>query len=197
MQFSKLFCFTCFTTRWHHFFTVCLTLWNNGALCFALLHVYLSYCKTMKGPLTPLRRRPSLKTERVNFKPPPTPPTFPIWKPPLYRERKALFRSDGVLQSAPVILHPTQTGQSATNTVRRRRVSASDFRRGTIRKGELLRQSPPEKRSAISSRVRIEQWQVLRALARCFLPHLAPAPVGDCARMNWAQKKYPSISTLV
>ncbi|GLD64297.1 NGFI-A-binding protein 2 isoform X1 [Lates japonicus] len=77
-------------------------------------------------------------------------------KPPLYRERKALFRSDGVLQSAPVILQPTQTAkrQPATNTVRRRRISASDFRRGTIRKGDLLRQSEPGKLSAIGNRFR-------------------------------------------
>lgn len=101
-----------------------------------------------------LDKRLTLKTQRVNFKPPPPPPTFPIWKPPLYRERKALFRSDGVLQSAPVILQPTQTGQSATNTVCRRRISASDFRRSTIRKGDLLRQSEQGKLSAISSRVR-------------------------------------------
>ncbi|TMS18749.1 NGFI-A-binding protein 2 [Larimichthys crocea] len=47
---------------------------------------------------------------------------------------------------------PTQTGQPATNTVRRRRISASDFRRGTIRKGDLLRQSEPGKLSATGNR---------------------------------------------
>lgn len=151
-----------------------------------------------KNPLTPLRRRPSLKTQRVNFKPPPTPPTFPIWKPPLYRERKALFRSDGVLQSAPVILHPTQTGQSATNTVRRRRVSASDFRRATIRKGDLLRQSEPGKLSTISSRVRIEQWLVRRALARCFHRLRSVSVHGwTGGKKRKEKKKKTTVSTLV
>lgn len=119
-----------------------------------LYYLFLSLSHGNSGnPPQLLHKRHILKTQRVNFKPPP-PPTSPIWKPPLYRERKALFRSDGVLQSAPVILQPTQTGQPATNTLRRRRISASDFRRATIRKGDLLRQSELGKLSAIGNRVR-------------------------------------------
>lgn len=63
-------------------------------------------------------QEPASKTHRVNFKPPPAPPTPSIWKPPLYRERKALFRSDGVLQSAPVILQPTQTAKGSQQPIR-------------------------------------------------------------------------------
>ncbi|MEQ2232452.1 hypothetical protein ILYODFUR_011531 [Ilyodon furcidens] len=36
--------------------------------------------------------------------------------------------------------HRQQKRQPATNTVRRRRISASDISRGAIRKGDLLRQ---------------------------------------------------------
>lgn len=164
--------------------------------------MFISNIANYEIPSTPLLRRPSLKTQRVNFKPPPTPPTFPIWKPPLYRERKALFRSDGVLQSAPVILHPTQTGQSATNTVRRRRVSASDFRRGTIRKRDLLRQSEPGKLSAIRSRVRIEQWQARRVFEPgVFCQHLdwhgLPSVSAGEQEAKKKQKNNPGVSTLV
>lgn len=46
-------------------------------------------------------------------------------------ERKALFRSDGVLQSAPRFLSPTQPAkrQPATNTVRGGKITANEFRR--------------------------------------------------------------------
>lgn len=67
----------------------------------------------------PQWRTDHLKDVRVHFISSPRchRPHLPSWKPPLHRERKALFRSDGVLQSAPVILQPTQAAerQPATN----------------------------------------------------------------------------------